>query len=146
MADSVTTRRGYDTSTVNTRGLLYFWVGFALSLAALLGGVRLWHGPFVSSTARLQSEVPSLPQPLQPSVGHPVLPWEDLEALHQRQEAELHSGGPIPGDPAHVRLPIDAAMDRLLKSGALTQPWKPPATLPWQRPREENTHTVENRT
>ena len=142
--------RGYDTSRVHTRGIFIFYAGFIATIAVLLALVW-WFERGLVGYPRSQDrgnprEARTLPQPLQPSPGHPALPWQDMAALRSAQERQLHSAGPIPNDAAHRHIPIDDAMEQLLKSGALTWPWQAPATQPYVRPPRETVPSVENRT
>ncbi len=71
-----------------------------------------------------------LQQPLQPSPGHPLLPWQDMAALRTLQEQKLNGYGPVGEDRAHI--PIDRAIDLLIQSGELNRSWKNPTTQPYQ--------------
>jgi hypothetical protein len=141
---------GYDTSRVSTRGVFWFLIFFALTGVALLAALwwyqslLLRHTPV---TANAPHAIPpaTVPQPLQPSPGHPLLPWQDMAALRATQEARLHSAGPLLNDPTHRRIPIDEAIDRLLRSGDLAKPWQN-TTQPYQYPATQRAPTVENRT
>jgi len=143
MTDS-TIKQGYESPALNIRTLAWILLALAAMVTICLATPALWQNAR-NDSARLHptDARPDLPQPLQPSLGHPVLPWEDMAVLREKQESLLRDGS---NDPQHRRLPIDQAMDQLLNSGTLKQPWTQPATQPWQRPRDESTPTVENRT
>ncbi|HEY4330341.1 MAG TPA: hypothetical protein VGN88_11440 [Phycisphaerae bacterium] len=142
---------GYDLSGIHVPGILVFLICFALAMAGILAYVWRMQGQMQGAgPVQDMREEPgrSLSQPLQPSPEHPTLPWQDLAALRASQEAFLHSAGKLEHDPAHRHIPIDQAMDQLLKSGTLSEPWKNPATQPYLRPPAEKpaTPSVENRT
>lgn len=146
MPDSDSNNNGYASTAIHLPPMIYFLLIFAASLALILGGIRLFYS--VSASKRIAQSVadsPALDQPLQPSPSHPTLPWEDMQRLRDSQQDLLHNGGPDPNDPTHMHIPIDRAIDMLLKSGALTRRWAP-TTQPWQRPANEKTSSVENRT
>lgn len=83
--------------------------GLAVGLAIIVGGIvaslliaRLFVRP-------VQIEPPS----------HPVLqtaPTQDLAAFRREKNERLHSRGPIQGDPKHVHIPIEEAMQRLIST------------------------------
>jgi len=142
---------GYDGSRVHVGGVFIFLLCFAITMAVIFlatwGFERRLVGP-VRPQDRAQPKEPlPLPQPLQPSPGHPALPWQDLAALRQRQQRELRLGAPAAADHG-PHLPIDKAIDELLNSGVLNRPWKNPATQPYMRPADEKPAlpSVENRT
>jgi hypothetical protein len=146
MAENAKYRPGYQPPTLGVRGIVIFIICFALTLTVLFLVLRAWYQTSQVSPTRLAPALPpALPQPLQPSMGHPSLPRDDLALLRQEQELLLRTGGAIPGDSRHVRIPIDEAMDRLLKSGVLKQEWTP-TSQPWIKPPQEYSPTVENRT
>jgi len=132
---TLTNPPGYASDPVRIRPALIFLVLFAGTLVLLGGGLWLW-SPAGSAAGIVSEPDGELPQPLQPSPGHPHTAKQDLIALRQRQRAQLEKG-PIP---------IQEAMERLLRSGALTQPWQNPSTQPFQRPPSESTPSVRNRT
>jgi hypothetical protein len=135
---------GFDTSRVHAKGIFFFIVCFALTMAGILIGIWYFEGGVLgrhrpTDTAHPQS-TKVLPQPLQPSPGHPTFDWQDLAALRDAQEKQLNSTGPN-------HIPIDQAMNQLLNSGKLNQPWKNPTTQPYIRPpTEPQAPPVENRT
>ncbi|HVT79261.1 MAG TPA: hypothetical protein VHM90_01280 [Phycisphaerae bacterium] len=129
-------------TAISVRAVAWFLAGWAAVMVGLLAGV--WavqralsrEGPLTTS---VEPALKELPQPLQPSPGHPQLPWQDMAGLRAAQEGRLNSRGAD-----HV--PIKEAMEKLLRSGALTRPWQNPATQPYRRPRSEEKPSVENRT
>jgi hypothetical protein len=142
---------GYELSRVSVKGTFHFILWFAVTIAVIL--TVLWYaGPWVRRGPAFnmtQLLPPTAVPPLQPSPEDPNLPWQDLEKQRHEQEAHLHSSGPLAGDPQHRHIPIDQAMDDLLRSGVLQQPWQNPTTLPYQRPPSEQDRglpKVENRT
>jgi hypothetical protein len=146
MAEESKDQVAYQPPTLGVRGIVIFIVCFILTLAVLFLTLRSWyHTSQVSPTRLAPALPPALPQPLQPSVAHPNFPWDDLTLLKQKQEFLLRTGGAIPGDSKHVRIPIDEAMDRLLKSGELNKEWTP-TSRPWIKPPQEYSPSVENRT
>jgi hypothetical protein len=145
---------GHDESRVHTTGVLWFVAGFILVGAGILMG--LWGlesdvAPMAAGETGRPPEAWQLAQPLQPSPGHPALPWEDMAAMRAAQEKELHSYGATAASPAagHVRIPIERAIDLLLQSGELRRPWVNPATQPYRmetQPAPRSKPSVENRT
>ncbi|HVX84896.1 MAG TPA: hypothetical protein VH253_08780 [Phycisphaerae bacterium] len=158
-----TLRAGHELSGVAHRGIGIFVLWFFATAIAL--HVFLWFflayevhrearsepGPFALGADRPTT----IPQPLQPSIAHNSLPWQDLPALRDSQLQQLNSAGPIPADPAHVHIPIDHAIQLFLQNGGLstkpnpaaTAPAPPPAqTQPWIIPNSARPKTVENRT
>ncbi len=156
---------GHELKGVAHRGIGIFILWFFGTAVALF--ILLWlflayevhresrneAGPFALGTDRPTT----LPQPLQPSIARNVLPWQDLPPLRDGQLQHLNSAGPIPGDPAHVHIPIDHAMQLCLQHGGLsttpnpaaTTPASPPRsaeTQPWIIPNQDRPRTVENRT
>jgi len=129
-------------SKISVRAVAYFLVGWGIAMVALLAAVWLVQRTLTGNLPLTTTVAPSpteLPQPLQPSPGHPQLPWQDMAALRAAQEQRLNSSGPD-----HIA--IQQAMEQLLRSGALTRPWQNPGTQPYQRPRSEDKPSVENRT
>lgn len=120
---------GHEISGVNTFGVWVFIASFVIVGLALHVVLYFILGGIVKHVRQNERKPPvigmplpdDLDQPLQPSPGHPTLPWQDLAAMKAAQEARLHSYGRIPNDPAHARIPIDRAMELLLQSGALKQ-------------------------
>lgn len=142
---------GYQEMGVNVRAMAWFVVGFALSVAAIVIGLWWLEKPFIRGDFSEDRSPRALDveQPLQPSPGHPAMPWDDLEAMRHDQETRLNNFGPLAGDPSHVHIPIDRAMEMLLQSGDLTKSWSPPATLPFKMETQPSPYvkpTVRNRT
>jgi hypothetical protein len=143
---------GFDASRIHVKGVVYFTIGFVLTMAGIL--LSLWYfeagvqgRPRPTDLAHPRESRP-LPQPLQPSPDHPTLPWQDMQALRQAQEERLNSAGPNADPAGTFHIPIDKAIDRLLDSGTLNQPWQNPSTQPYTRPPNETPQSpsVENRT
>jgi hypothetical protein len=132
---AITTSPGYASDPVRIRPALVFLACFVGTLIVLGAILWLW-APAGSATGIVSQPTGDLPQALQPSPGHSGTAKQNLIAMRQRQRARLQNG-PVP---------INEAMDQLLRSGALTQPWQNPATQPFQRPPAESIPSVRNRT
>jgi hypothetical protein len=138
----------YAPAGVHVRAVGWFVVGFFVTGAVLLA-VVFWMQGWIEGRdkpADTRIEALEVDQPLQPSPAHPLLPWQDMAALRERQESALRNGGPAAGGGGGgVRIPIDRAMEQLLESGALKGSW--PATQPYQLETRPYAHrAVENRT
>lgn len=147
--------QGHALAGINTRGILKFL--FLLFIpAAIVIHVAVYFLLGYSVRRQQRTEAPAfplglerpttLPQPLQPSIAHPALPWQDLPLLRDADLQALHTAGPLPNDPAHRHIPIDQAMQLLLQRGNLNEPATAPATQPWKIRDSDRPATVENRT
>ena len=141
-------------SGLNGKAIAIFFVLFVITLPTILTCLYFFLGSEIRRQARHEAApfpLGALPpvavdQPLQPSPTHPTLPWQDLPLLRNTARETLQTGGPIPGDPTHIRLPIDRAMQLFLARGGLHA-----ATQPATRPADPSIlptrpATVENRT
>src|SRR4051794_20860760 len=94
---------GYELSRVRVGGIFQFVAWFAGSIVVLLA--VLWFARPLLERNRVSNvtlmQPPNAVPPLQPSPQHPTLPWQDMAALRARQQAQLHSAGPLKGDASH---------------------------------------------
>ena len=142
---------GYEAAGVRVRAMAWFVVGFVLSVAVILVGLWWLEKPFIRGGYSESRELGQfqVDQPLEPSPGHPQLPWEDLKSLQHEQEARLDGYGILPGDPSRAHIPISRAMDLLLQGGDLNKAWSAPTTMPYKMETEPSPYTtpsVRNRT
>jgi len=140
-----------DAAEISFRAIAWFVLAFALSLAVIVIGLWWLEKPFIRGNFSESRPIRTLDvdQPLQPSPGHPQLPWEDLASRRHEQLAALNAYGPLNGDPSRSRIPISRAMDLLLQSGNLNKPWVAPTTMPYKietQPSPYATPTIRNRT
>lgn len=128
---------GHETSDATLRPIVIFVaVMFAVAVVIQVGVwglMRIFQqhneksdpmaSPFVDS------RTPPTVTPMQPSLGHPNQPHEDMETLRERWKVELKSYGPVPGHPDQARIPLERAMQIIVEHG-LPAPSSRPAGLP----------------
>jgi hypothetical protein len=134
----------HESNTLAARGIGIFAVAFAGGMVLLFSVWMFFRsstGAGVNAPVFQSSNI--LAQPLQPSVTHPTLPREDMAALRTRQLDHLNSEGSLPGDPNHIHIPIQRAIDLLLQRGSATMP-QTPSTQPYLL--DKPPVSVENRT
>ena len=130
-------QRGHETSDARLRPIVIFAVamfgGVAIIQLAVWGLMRAFeHGNEKSDPTAspfVDSRTPPTVTPMQPSIGHPNEPYEDMAVLRERWNRELTSYGPVPGRPELVRIPLQEAMNRIVLHG-LSTPSSRPTTLP----------------
>ncbi len=140
---------------VNTRGVGIFIVCFVTFGGVMFTAMWLTLGTFMRQVHPHETTVSvvgtngdtEMDQPLQPSPGHPTLDWQDLSAMKAAQIKGLRTYAAIPNDPAHVKIPIDRAMQLLIESKSLAIPPNPEA-VPSTQPYIDTTQPAptENRT
>ncbi|MGN6371084.1 MAG: hypothetical protein ACTHN5_22750 [Phycisphaerae bacterium] len=142
----------HELSGASSRGIWRFILCFVLTMGLIhvglwltLGGMNHYVGMHESLPPPIGEPRPrQLEQPLQPAPGHPTSPAQDLAEMKAEQLQRLNSYGPIKGDPGHVHIPIDRAMEMLLQSGELRKPVNGADTQPYINPTTQP--STENRT
>lgn len=119
-----TTEPRYEKRDVSLRLI----VGVISGLAALtVGAVLLMYGSFAFFQKRAERAMEP-PSPLRqervlpPPPRLQVAPELELQALRQREEERLNTYGWIDREAGVVRIPIEQAMELLLKRGVLVRP------------------------
>jgi len=109
---------GYETRDANIRALVYFAVGLAATLVLVIVGM-IWVFRYFSQTQSLGA--PASPfvdiRTLPPQPRLQVEPRLDLDHLRKHEDEILNSYGWVDQKAGTVRMPIDRAMDLLLKKG-----------------------------
>jgi hypothetical protein len=129
----------HELSGANARGIFWFILCFILTMGLIhlvlwltLGGLNKHEAKQTVGPSPIGEPRPrNLDQPLQPAPGHPFSPAQDLAEMKREQLSRLHSYGSVQGDPAHVHIPIDRAMEMLLQSGELKKVGKEADTQPF---------------
>ncbi|HEX8523956.1 MAG TPA: hypothetical protein VF669_17010 [Tepidisphaeraceae bacterium] len=119
----------YERSTISTRLIVYFAVGFVLF--AIVGHIGLWFAwhwldqhatapSAVTSSTMPQTIITPMPR-LQPSPGNDSTPWQDLRAMQERETAEFKRRGWINENTGQVAIP-DQIIQQVAQLSATTQP------------------------
>lgn len=119
--DTLTTMEtpGYEPRDVNTRGLVYFLGIVAIFLAATSFAVQWLFGYFVKTDrpAPVVQPVFSQLRPLPPAPRIQANPETDIQEYLDSENQFLNSSGWIDKKNGIVRIPIDRAMQLLLRQG-----------------------------
>jgi hypothetical protein len=119
---------GYETRDTNTRSVLWFAVILFLTVAATFISMRGLFGYYSASQPLGPAASPfDSERMLPPEPRLQVNPAVDLSQVRQSQEEILQSYGWVDKAAGKVRVPIDRAMDLLLKQGLPTRQSAPPA-------------------
>lgn len=122
------TSPGYETRDANTGGVLNFLVilGLVLVASALISWGMFRYFAALDQEARPDSPfAETRPLPLGPQLQ--VTPRADWLKYREEQERSLESYSWVNRDTGIVRVPIEQAMDILLKKGLPVQGEAPPA-------------------
>jgi hypothetical protein len=119
---------GYETRDANVRGVLFFVAGLMAVLIASYFVLTIWYRALERDSARIDASATeqqpasvATPQPYFPYPREQVSPSADLQAFRARENAKLNSYGWIDEKSGVVRVPIERAMDLLLKKGLPTR-------------------------
>lgn len=96
---------GYEVRDANAGAILRFGAGLVIGLALVMGLLFL----IVGSLARHREEMPPESAPRNVT--------EELKTLRAEEEKALESYGKIANEPGFARIPIDRAMDLMVKKG-----------------------------
>lgn len=117
LADSLA--HGYERHDIGLRGIFNFLIGLILTMVLVLlliyGVLELFvdhdrqSDPIASP---IVVEHGPVPEPLQPSVSHDLVDWQDLQAMREQTQKILSSSGTTSTGRRHIS--IDDAMDHVL--------------------------------
>lgn len=127
--DPESIKRGHEYRDMNLRGLIWFLVVFIL--VGVIVHLIVWISfRNVAHTAISEDPRPSPlatgpgqpPEPiLQPTQNyHEKQPWQDLQEMHERENARLNNYAWVDQKAGVVQIPIDRAMDLVVERGLPT--------------------------
>lgn len=126
---------GHAPSDVRGRGFLIFLIGFVLVAIVVHLILYYLYGALLRATPKpqgspLAENVTLPPEPrLQGSAIHPNLPYQDMAAMRQQEEARLSGYGWANRQAGLAYIPIERAMNLLLERGLpTTRPASQPAS------------------
>lgn len=135
-ADPESLRRGYESSEITGRGILWFAIIFVSILIFIHGAIWVTFRVIVNTQAQTAeksplAEPPTLVGPaLQPSTVHNRLPWQDVKLSNDAASEKLSGYGWVDQASGIVHIPIEQAMqvvvDRQAAPGASTGPTSRP--------------------
>lgn len=99
------TEPGYEVRDANSRAIVKFGIGLIVGLVVVMVLLLV----IVGSMARRREELP--PESAPPTVT------QELKKLRVEEEKTLISYDKIAGEPEFARIPIDRAMDLMVKKG-----------------------------
>ena len=119
---------GYEVDDASVREIVVSAIGLAvgtiLICAAVFGLFRVLRSVEISSRQPITDV--SVPSTFPPGPRLQDKPWEELQALRQKEDQTLASYGWVDKNAGTVRIPIDRAMDIIAQRG-YTAP--PPSTV-----------------
>jgi len=117
LADSLA--HGYERHDIGLRGIFNFLIGLILTMVLVLlliyGVMELFvehdrqSDPIASP---IVVEHPPVPEPLQPSISHDLIDWQDMQAMREQTQKILSSSGTTATGRRYI--PITQAIDRVL--------------------------------
>jgi hypothetical protein len=117
LADSLA--HGYERHDIGLRGIFNFLIGLILTMVLVLlliyGVLELFvehdrqSDPIASP---IVVEHGPVPEPLQPSISHDLIDWQDMQAMREQTQKILSSSGVTSTGRRHI--PITQAMDLVL--------------------------------
>lgn len=119
---------GHELKDVNFRGIIIFAVSLVLSTAALQVGLAAMMRGFSTRETRFQSMRPGLFRDSGGQFPGPQLqqdPARDMMKFHDDEQRTLTQYGWANRPAGSARIPIDRAMDLLIKKGLPTQEERP---------------------
>jgi len=129
--DPQSIKRGHEYRDMNLRGLAWFLVIF-LAVGIIVHAIVWISFRNVAHTAVKNDPQPSPladgpaqpPSPiLQPTQKyHEKQPWQDLQEMHERENAHLNNYAWVDQKSGAVRIPIDRAMELVVDRGLPTAP------------------------
>jgi hypothetical protein len=116
--DPSKTNAGYEKRDVNTRGILYFALALFLVLVASFVSMRFVFGYFFATQPLGPAATPfNSSRELPPDPRLQPDPAGDLNQVRQAQEELLNSYGWVDRANGNIRIPVDRAMDLVIKRG-----------------------------
>ena len=117
----------HETTDASMSGLVKFGIGLFLLIVAVLVGM-VWMFKYFSTTQQLGPPASPFTESQTPPRGPllQVYPRRDLKSLHLDENEKLNSYGWMDQKSGIVRIPIDRAMELLVKNGLPVRTGNPP--------------------
>ena len=135
---------GYQPEAVRVRGLVIFVIIFVITAAVLHVGIWLLQMALESRNravdvprSAVEADVTPAEHPLQPSVGHDALPYQDMEALRRQEDGMFQKLGWRVDPATHEADVPDAIIQRVAAEAKARAAGSVPATTTGR-----NTNTI----
>ncbi|MGH7798106.1 MAG: hypothetical protein ACREQ2_24860 [Candidatus Binatia bacterium] len=128
--DSASVQAGYETSDLSPRNISLFGAGLTVLIIVVLlasYGLMVWLRADAARRAEPPSPLVVVPEPT-PGPRLEIQPGRALKAMREQEEAHLRAYGWIDQEKGIVHIPIERAMEILVKKGLPARQSKAPAT------------------